>query len=169
MTFKATNLQVFFVNDLLDIRSFKGFDRAKTILELTSIGRYYFFDPDSIAEDVGDVRVLRPSDVAINEPGRWISRDRRLTVRTIVSNETLTDDDATIIASAHDALIIATLPSAKGRRGQVYTVLKIDDSVNPVVVAPAVGETINDLGSVSLIGKHDLLEVVSDNSIWSCR
>lgn len=165
----AEALQVFIVRDLTEVRTFSSFPRDKTDLLLEAEGRRYRFDPESIVQDVGDVRVIRPFDVPAGSPGRWTSRERRRTVRNIVSSETLTDDDHTIRASAHGASISPRLPSARGRRGQVYVILKTDGTLNTVTVLPKTGEKINDLDAVRMHDKHELLEVVSDDARWRIR
>lgn len=70
----ADNLQVFIVRDFTEIRTFASFARAKTELVLRDSGRRYVFEVDSTEQDTGTGAALRPLDVAIGSPGRWIAR-----------------------------------------------------------------------------------------------
>ncbi len=65
-------LQVFAVQNVTEIRTFSSFPRTRTELLLKPTRERFTFDPDSLAQDIGDGRFFRPLDISTTSPGRWV-------------------------------------------------------------------------------------------------
>lgn len=92
-----------------------------------------YWDNMGGAEDVPDPDLARLSVANIFTEVNTFT-GVRIATRTIVADDTLTDQDYEILADATGAAITVTLPPATGS-GQIYRVKKIDPSVNIVTVA----------------------------------
>lgn len=82
------------------------------------------------------------------------------------SSYTLTNTDYTILANANDSTITITLPTAVGRSGQIYNIIRIDNSGNDVNIVTTSGQTINDDTSITLSAKWQKLVVQSTGANW---
>ncbi|MHA1289726.1 MAG: LVIVD repeat-containing protein, partial [Candidatus Thorarchaeota archaeon] len=82
------------------------------------------------------------------------------------SDYTATADDNVIAVDASSATTTISLPSAAGITGRLYTIKKIDDSVNDVVVDPDSAETIDGSATYSLSSQWKYVTIISDGSNW---
>jgi hypothetical protein len=84
-------------------------------------------------------------------------------VRTITGSATLTATDSTVLLNA--ATLTATLPTAAGRVGRVYTV-KLIASGTTGTVATTSSQTIDGGTTYSLSAQYKYVTVVSDGAAW---
>ena len=82
-------------------------------------------------------------------------------IRTIGSGETLKDSDYTVLCNG---TFTATLPTAAGISGRVYTIKNI--GTGTVLVATTSSQTIDGVTSWTLSTRYDWITVQSDGSNW---
>ena len=82
------------------------------------------------------------------------------------SNYTLAATDQVIKADATGGAFNVTLPTAVGRNGQIYTIIKTDNSAFDVTVNTTASQTINGATTYPLSAQYQALNVVSDGSNW---
>lgn len=87
-------------------------------------------------------------------------------VTTQTSAYTATGTDVTILANATGGAFSVTLPTAVGATGKIYTVKKIDSSVNAVTVATTSSQTIDNQTTEPLARQFDAVTVQSDGANW---
>lgn len=93
--------------------------------------------------------------------------DQRLEERSRVTEVTTTytanDGDRTILADASSGAFPVTLPTAIGRKGRKFTVVRTSAS-NTVTVQSI--QTISGAASVALTSQWDRVTALSDNTQW---
>jgi len=89
-----------------------------------------------------------------------------LAITTRTSAYTATATDVTILGNATTAAFSVTLPTAVGATGKIYTVKKIDSSVNAVTVATTSAQTIDGQSTEPLARQYDAVTVQSDGANW---
>lgn len=89
-----------------------------------------------------------------------------VTVVSVSGTYAILTTDTVIFCNASSAGFTATLPTAVGVTGKVYTIKKTDTSLNAVTVATTSSQTI-DLALTSVIATPgESITVVSDNANW---
>jgi hypothetical protein len=79
---------------------------------------------------------------------------------------TLINTDSTILGDATSAAFTLTLPTAVGIAGRIYTLKKIDSSVNAVTIDGNGAETIDGEATYSLSTQWKYVSIQSDGSNW---
>lgn len=79
---------------------------------------------------------------------------------------TIAASDSVIAGDATAGALAATLPSAIGCAGRLYTILKSDASINAVTVNTTGGQTINGAATVVLAVQYAVTRVVSNGANW---
>lgn len=79
---------------------------------------------------------------------------------------TATANYCVILADATSGAVTITLPTAVGRKGQEYSIKKIDSSANAVTVATTSSQTIDGSTTKSLATQYSKTSVVSDGANW---
>lgn len=82
------------------------------------------------------------------------------------SNYTLGSMDSTVKFDATTGSLTATLPSAAGLTGQIYTIKKVDTSTNTLTIATTASQTIDGQTSAVLGAGRNQIQVQSDGSNW---
>lgn len=88
------------------------------------------------------------------------------TVASKTTTYTATDADGVILCNATSAAFTVTLPTAVGRTGKRYSLIKTDSSANAITVDPSGAETINGDTTVSLATQYATLAIVSNGTNW---
>jgi lysophospholipase L1-like esterase len=110
--------------------------------------------------DIRQVGILRVSDDTLSVP----SGDQSDASTTFV-NTTLTSVDQTVLASASSTLTV-TLPAAASNAGRKYTIKKIDDTANTVVVDANASETIDGATTQTLTSQFDAITIQCNGTSW---
>lgn len=79
---------------------------------------------------------------------------------------TITATDQVIKADATGGAFNVTLPTAVGRNGQVYSIIKVDSSLFNVTVNTTASQTINSVTTYALSARYEAISVVSDGANW---
>jgi hypothetical protein len=79
---------------------------------------------------------------------------------------TLTASDSVITANATSAAFTLTLPTAVGAAGLLYTIKKIDTSVNTVTIATAASQTIDGATTFVMRTPNLTAQLISDGANW---
>lgn len=87
-------------------------------------------------------------------------------ISTKSTNYTIVGTDHTILVNASSGALTMTLPSAIGTMGQSFVIKKIDASVNPVLAATVLSQTIDGAVNVSLASRWKYITVQSDGANW---
>lgn len=109
-------------------------------------------DTDVDADQLTDKRVMIAADVAGPV--------------TVTGNTTLSDAHTTVLVNAVAGAITITLPTAVGARGRVYTIKKIDVSINDVTVDGNGSQTIDGSTTFVLNEQYESVTIESDNANW---
>ncbi|HAT72446.1 MAG TPA: hypothetical protein DCS63_06495 [Elusimicrobia bacterium] len=125
---------------------FGGFNAADKLVKLDASGRL-------------GVGVAPTSALTVGGP---IS----LPIKTVTANYTITENDSTILADASTNIIELTLPDAVAAKGRVYTVKKIDDSVNGVSAIAVDPQLIDGAVDISFYLQWNTAVLQSDGSNW---
>jgi len=86
--------------------------------------------------------------------------------RYVVSNQNVMDYDCVIAVNASGGARHLYLPSAVGTAGRVYTVKKVDSSLNPVYVEAITGQYVDGNLYWVMVGQWNYVTIVSDGSNW---
>jgi len=89
-----------------------------------------------------------------------------LNIRTIVASDAILLTDDVILADATAGALTVTLPDPTLTNGRVFTVKKIDATVNTVTIAPFAAETIDGMASVSTSSPNESIDFLSDGTDW---
>lgn len=92
--------------------------------------------------------------------------EERNQVVTVTQAHTINDGDRFILADATGGAFTVTLPTAVGRKGKPFTVIRTNSGANAVTVDGDGSETINGAANVSLSSQYDRVTVISDNTNW---
>jgi len=93
-------------------------------------------------------------------------------IATKTANYTLTTQDAVILGNATSGSITITLPNptlcydSVGLGSIVYSIVKIDSSVNTITISPYSSETIVGLASFIMDYQNEVLSLVTDGINW---
>jgi hypothetical protein len=90
--------------------------------------------------------------------------EERNTVETVTTTHTANDGERTLLADATGGAFTVTLPTAIGRKGRKFTVVRVNGGGNAVTVDSL--QTISGSASVSLSSQWDRVTAISDNSQW---
>mgnify|MGYP000010468069 CR=1 FL=1 len=89
-----------------------------------------------------------------------------ISAAAVTAAATLGENDGFVLVSAAAGAVVLTLPAAAGAAGRVYTVKKIDASVNAVIIDPAGLETIDGATSKSITTQWASLTFQSNGTAW---
>lgn len=89
-----------------------------------------------------------------------------LNIRTIVASDAILLTDDVILADATAGPLTATLPDPTLTTGRVFTVKKIDVTVNTVTISPFAAETIDGMASASTSSPNESIRFLSDGTDW---
>ena len=89
-----------------------------------------------------------------------------LNIRTIVASDAIVLTDDVILADASAGALTATLPNPALTTGRIFTVKKIDATVNTVTISPFAAETIDGMASVSTSSPNESIDFLSDGTDW---
>lgn len=90
------------------------------------------------------------------------------TITSVSATYSILTTDQTVLASAGSAFT-ATLPTAAGATGKVYTIKKTDSSANAVTVEGFGTETIDGALYKTLSTQYESIKVVSDGTNWQVQ
>lgn len=101
--------------------------------------------------------------VPVNEDGDPSFGNKN--IRTITGTETLTDADEVILVNAGVNMEV-NLPTTVGRQGKIFTIKRIDATINTVDIDANGIETIDGSLTKPLSPQYDVLTIISDNANW---
>lgn len=101
-------------------------------------------------------------NVFVVNPARYQSAH----VRTITGAHTCTDQDRTIRVNTSSAITVG-LPTAVGRAGKRYTIVKASNDSGITTIDANGTETIDGIPNFVLVGVNAAIEVESDGANWS--
>ncbi len=128
-----------------------------------------------ISAGLQDVTLINSSGITITEPGVLYINNQKyfaalmgdaVTVVTDDSPYTLTDSVRTLFCDATDGEITVNLPTAQGRNGKVFEIIKTDNSSDVIYIDGYSSETINGAASDSLTSQYAMLTIVSNGTEW---
>jgi hypothetical protein len=90
----------------------------------------------------------------------------RSAIRTISSDANIGDTDEYVFVNAGSNSVTVTLPSATGRDGQTYTIKRIDESGNTVIITSASSQNIDAFNTYSLVGQWSFVTIVANGNTW---
>ncbi len=82
------------------------------------------------------------------------------------ANYTLTGTDDLVLCATAAGSLTLSLPAAASHSGRVYTIIKTDSSVNPLIIDPNGSETINGSTTLTYTKQYDFIQIVSDGTNW---
>lgn len=92
--------------------------------------------------------------------------EERNAVVTVTGTHTANDGERTILADATGGAFTVTLPTAIGRKGRKFTVIRVNGGGNAVTVDGDGSETISGAANVALGSQWDRMTAISDNAQW---
>ena len=105
--------------------------------------------------------------VYVADDGAWVPISGYLpNVVTKTSAYTIVASDGLILCDATSAGFTVTLPTAVGRAGKIYIIMKIDNSVNTITIDGDGSETINGSATQSLTVQWNKWMLQSDGANW---
>lgn len=123
--------------------------------------KHSFVSPKS---DGGDTTLVRPSNWNADHEG---SPDFLQVAQVSTStNLTLDDTHSTVLATGGAGGITATLPTAVGRQGRRYTIVRVDAGAGDVTLDGDGSETINGDADYILVNQWQFVTVESDGTNW---
>lgn len=87
-------------------------------------------------------------------------------VATKNANFNFADTDAVILGTSGAGGITGTLPTAVGRAGRSYTVVKVDSGAGALAIATTSAQTVSGESGWSLVNQWQFVIVVSDGANW---
>lgn len=87
-------------------------------------------------------------------------------IATVSGNTTLDATYSNVLVDASGGPVTLTLPAAASSTRRVYTIKKIDSSVNSVVIDGNGAETIDGAATVSLVTQYESLRIVCNGTSW---
>lgn len=90
-------------------------------------------------------------------------------INNTAANKTLSDSDFFEVVDATTVARTITLPSAVGRAGKAFEIVKSDSSTNQVTIQTTSSQTINGSLTVTLDYQWEGIAVISDGSNWIMR
>lgn len=131
------------------------------ILSLAGFTHIYEIQGEEVFDTTSEVTYVR--EIRGNYRGRQAITDAPITVTPTTLDET--NGSVTVDATAGDKVI--NLPAvADALPGKIYTVKKVDASVNIVTVTPDGAETIDTAATVVLTSQNDSVSLISDGTEW---
>jgi len=91
-----------------------------------------------------------------------------INVKTVTVDYTFESDVWLVRGDASGGALTVTLPPASDRPGRLVAVSKVDDTVNPVTIAPSSGNMLaEESGSFDLVLQSEVLSLISNGSDWT--
>jgi len=126
--------------------------------------------PQGFQGSAGDAGVQGPQGFQGNEGvqgAQGFQGDQALlNIRTIVASDAILLTDDVILADASAGPLTATLPDPTLTAGRVFTVKKIDATVNTVTISPFAAETIDGMASAATSSPNESISFLSDGTDW---
>lgn len=101
--------------------------------------------------------------IAANQPS---ASGQVLPIRTVTVDDDVETDDYAILASASSDTVRLTLPTAASSTGRIFSIKKIDNSANPVILVTQGGNTIDSAAGDTLSTLHQVVQIISSGSQW---
>jgi hypothetical protein len=120
---------------------------------------------------IGSTRAAEGTFTALTAGGD-LTVQGRIQCRAIIdaaektANYTMTATDDIILADTSSGVVVITLSTATGNPGR-SCMIKLKTAGNILLIAPAGGETINNIGSLQLRSAGSAVRLVSDGSNWN--
>jgi hypothetical protein len=108
-----------------------------------------------------------------------VDSDKNFSVEGLVVNKSLTQklvsktatytaaDESVILVDSTSGVVTINLPTAASIAGRIYTIKKIDSSVNKVTIDPSGSETMDGETTLELIGQYGIIKLISDGTNWN--
>jgi hypothetical protein len=125
----------------------EGYNPVVTATDSTLVDLYFKFK-----DSTGNVRVRQ---ILVRPP-----------VTEATTTYTIANTEEIVLANAVGGAFTATMPSAVGREGYVYSIKKTDSSANAVKVDGLGSEEIDGDADFDLLSQDEVITVVSDNANW---
>jgi len=87
-------------------------------------------------------------------------------VTTVTGNTTLDNSHFLVLVNATFVDVTIILPDATTCTGRMYVIMRIDNSLNDVIISPSGGQTINGVASIVFATQWRKYTVMSDGSNW---
>ena len=101
-----------------------------------------------------------------NTTGGGGASNQVVAVVTKTGAYTITSSDQVVLVDASAGAVTITLPLASGVNKYIFTVKKIDSSVNAVTIARTSSDTIDGATSQTIGDQYQSLTFVSNGSVW---
>ncbi len=99
--------------------------------------------------------------------GTTTPTEENLRVSYVNASRALTDLDQLIVCNASAGEIILTVPLSTDNSGKIYRIVKVDNSINDVVLARSGGDIIGENESLIIDAKSQTVEIIGDGiSSW---
>lgn len=117
--------------------------------------------------DGGNKTFFAPAQDSVSNSGLWVNHSFATAYRSSTSTTiTLNNNDFTFNSDATSGNVTVNLPTAVGCKGRIYTVRKLDASVNTVTIDGNSTETINGATTVVLSAQYSFRMMQSDGANW---
>lgn len=89
-----------------------------------------------------------------------------LPIRALVADDTLDTTDYAILADSMADTVRVTIPTAASVEGRMFSIKKVDNSANPVIVVTQGGNSIDSAAGDTLTTLHQVVRIISSGSQW---
>lgn len=105
--------------------------------------------------------------IIVNDYSNDMDEETTVAVPRVQADYTIADGDTVVLADANGSARTITLPTAVGRMGTSFTVVKIDSGNSyAITIAPQSGETIDGAASWNLQFQYNAITLTSDGVDW---
>lgn len=88
----------------------------------------------------------------------------KFSVKSISSNYNITINDSVLVVNAETSEVYLTLPPASDCRGEIFYIIKVDNSANSVILSS--DQLISGMSSLSITSQYGYEKVISDGNTF---